>query len=100
MVPHPVMCLWEPVLTFWFLQSIAPLLIILRVAKGTAWSQGTANQLISSNLRFVNNGKRLNAPVDGSATILNTVSIAGELASRRVDEESVISDLVASEPEN
>ncbi|KAF9463671.1 hypothetical protein BDZ94DRAFT_1163508 [Collybia nuda] len=89
-INSPVQNLFLPLLGQ--VQSIAPLLIILRVAEGTAWSRNTASELVSSNLRFVNNRRRLNAPVDGSATILNTISITGELkASRQGDEESVVS---------
>ncbi|KAF9065823.1 hypothetical protein BDP27DRAFT_1424442 [Rhodocollybia butyracea] len=46
----PVQNLWLPLLGQ--VQSIAPLLIILRVAEGKAWSAETQEMLISTNIRF------------------------------------------------
>ncbi|KAJ7037252.1 hypothetical protein C8F04DRAFT_1093072 [Mycena alexandri] len=50
-------------------QSIAPLLIILRVAEGQAWSNGTMTQLTSVRFRGAPPGRATNA---GSTTVLNT----------------------------
>ncbi|KAJ7849646.1 hypothetical protein B0H14DRAFT_2509788 [Mycena olivaceomarginata] len=67
-VNSPSQNLWLPLLGQ--TQSIAPLLIILRVAQGQAWSGGTTDQLTS--IRF---GKRIPATRTtnaGSTTVLDT----------------------------
>ncbi|KAF7315972.1 hypothetical protein MIND_00114100 [Mycena indigotica] len=55
-------------------QSIAPLLIILRVARGKAWSGDTTNQLTS--VRFAEkSGSRPTFPHGGSTTILEELRL-------------------------
>ncbi|KAF7333581.1 hypothetical protein MSAN_02417100 [Mycena sanguinolenta] len=66
-VDSPVQNLWLPLLGQ--TQSIAPLLIILRVARGQAWSDQTMDQLIS--MQFARS-QATHMANDGTSTVLDT----------------------------
>ncbi|KAF5358564.1 hypothetical protein D9757_012959 [Collybiopsis confluens] len=100
-VNSPVQNLWLPVLGQ--AQSIAPLLIILRVAEGKAWSSDTGNKLVST-LKFTDHRGTINSqgllPAHGSATILNTASAGHMAANQELDSESVVSNVIIADPMN
>lgn len=93
---------WEQVLTC-VMQSIAPLLIILRVAEGKAWSSKTEGMLTSTTINFATRDTDIeNHKGPGSTTVLNTFNTPKGSAysnSKGADEHSMVSDRIAVTPE-
>jgi len=99
-VNSPVQNLWLPLLGQ--IQSIAPLLIIFRVAEGKAWSSETEGMLVSTNINFrTQNIHSETHKVPGSTTILNTLSsveAGAYINSKSTEEHSIVSDRIVTQP--
>lgn len=86
-----------------YMQSIAPLLIILRVAEGKAWSSKTEEMLTLTNINFTTqNTHSEHHGGSGSIAVLNTFNTpeAGAyINSKGTDNHSMVSDRIAAKSE-